>query len=71
MEVSSLAPPSLALVAHSSLISLTRFTTSPFAIYEVPVSSDFEFSIKNYAVIPADEIFFKGMLVPSRGDHGP
>ncbi|KAE8672825.1 DNA repair and recombination protein RAD54-like isoform 1 [Hibiscus syriacus] len=38
---------------------------------EAPVSSDFEFSVNNYAMIPADEIFFKGMLVPLKGpDHG-
>ncbi|KAE8716706.1 DNA repair and recombination protein RAD54-like isoform 1 [Hibiscus syriacus] len=38
---------------------------------EAPVSSDFEFSVNNYAMIPADEIFFKGTLVPLRGtDHG-
>ncbi|KAK1560494.1 hypothetical protein Q3G72_006116 [Acer saccharum] len=31
---------------------------------EAPVSSDFEFSVRNFNLIPADEIFFKGMLVP-------
>ncbi|OMO63201.1 hypothetical protein COLO4_32666 [Corchorus olitorius] len=36
---------------------------------EAPVSSDFEFSVKNYTMIPADEIFFKGMLVPLK-DNG-
>lgn len=36
---------------------------------EAPVSSDFEFSVKNYAMIPADEIFFKGMLVPLKGSE--
>ncbi|OWM79229.1 uncharacterized protein LOC116194480 [Punica granatum] len=35
---------------------------------EAPVSSDFEFSVKNNTMIPADEIFVKGMLVPSRED---
>ncbi|KAK6253550.1 hypothetical protein QUC31_015270 [Theobroma cacao] len=37
---------------------------------EAPVSSDFEFSVKNYAMIPADEIFFKGMLLPSKDNIG-
>ncbi|KAK8481474.1 hypothetical protein V6N13_134488 [Hibiscus sabdariffa] len=38
---------------------------------EAPVSSDFEFSVNNYAMIPADEIFFKGVLLPLKGDeHG-
>ncbi|KAE8670000.1 DNA repair and recombination protein RAD54-like isoform 1 [Hibiscus syriacus] len=38
---------------------------------EAPVSLDFEFSVNNYSMIPADEIFFKGMLVPLKGtDHG-
>ncbi|KAK8311408.1 hypothetical protein E1A91_D02G249100v1 [Gossypium mustelinum] len=37
---------------------------------EAPVSSsEFEFSVKNYAMIPADEIFFKGVLLPLKGDN--
>lgn len=31
---------------------------------EAPVSSDFEFSVKNYSMISADQAFFKGMLLP-------
>lgn len=31
---------------------------------EAPVSSDFEFTVRNFNLIPADEIFFKGMMVP-------
>lgn len=31
---------------------------------EAPVSSDFEFSVKNYSMIPADEVFSQGMLLP-------
>ncbi|KAJ7967451.1 putative BEST plant protein match is: (TAIR:plant.1) protein [Quillaja saponaria] len=31
---------------------------------EAPVSSDFEFSARNYNMTPADEVFFKGMLLP-------
>ncbi|XVE49182.1 hypothetical protein DITRI_Ditri01bG0061800 [Diplodiscus trichospermus] len=38
---------------------------------EAPVSLDnFEFSVKNYAMIPADEIFFKGTLLPLKGNNG-
>ena len=37
---------------------------------EAPVSSDFQFSVKNYAMIPADEIFFKGTLLPFEGNNG-
>ncbi|XP_015574358.1 uncharacterized protein LOC8275314 [Ricinus communis] len=33
---------------------------------EAPVSSDFEFSVRNYSMIPADEIFCKGMILPSK-----
>ncbi|KAJ6385744.1 hypothetical protein OIU77_028841 [Salix suchowensis] len=33
---------------------------------EAPVSTDFEFSVKNYSMIPADEIFFKGTMLPSK-----
>ncbi|KAG2409169.1 uncharacterized protein HKW66_Vig0039910 [Vigna angularis] len=31
---------------------------------EDPVSSDFEFSVKNNSMISADEAFFQGMLLP-------
>ncbi|XP_038877999.1 uncharacterized protein LOC120070205 [Benincasa hispida] len=31
---------------------------------EAPVSSDFEFSVKNRCMISADEIFFQGKLLP-------
>ena len=31
---------------------------------EAPVSSDFEFSVKNYSMTSADEIMFQGMLLP-------
>lgn len=33
---------------------------------EAPVSSDFEFSVKNNNMTSADEIFFKGMLLPTK-----
>ncbi|KAK4258758.1 hypothetical protein QN277_005170 [Acacia crassicarpa] len=32
---------------------------------EAPVSSDFEFCVKNYAMISADEVFSQGKLVPN------
>ncbi|CAL0313548.1 unnamed protein product [Lupinus luteus] len=31
---------------------------------EAPVSSNFEFSVKNNGMISADEVFFQGMMVP-------
>ncbi|GLU13573.1 hypothetical protein SLE2022_302020 [Rubroshorea leprosula] len=31
-----------------------------------PVSSDFEFSVSNYSMMSADELFFKGKLLPFR-----
>ncbi|KAF5448664.1 hypothetical protein F2P56_029173 [Juglans regia] len=31
---------------------------------EAPVSSEFEFSVKNYSMMSADELFFKGMMLP-------
>ncbi|KAK7362651.1 hypothetical protein VNO77_04770 [Canavalia gladiata] len=35
---------------------------------EAPVSSDFEFSVKSYSMISADEAFFQGMLLPLKSD---
>ncbi|KAA8531706.1 hypothetical protein F0562_006577 [Nyssa sinensis] len=31
---------------------------------EAPVSSDFEFSVTNHSMMSADELFFKGRLLP-------
>ncbi|CAK7337652.1 unnamed protein product [Dovyalis caffra] len=36
---------------------------------ETPVSTDFEFSVTNYSMISADELFFKGRLLPFK-DNG-
>ncbi|KAG6432946.1 hypothetical protein SASPL_104540 [Salvia splendens] len=33
---------------------------------EAPVSSDFEFSVRNYSMISADEVFSNGKMLPSR-----
>ncbi|XP_027157882.1 uncharacterized protein LOC113759505 [Coffea eugenioides] len=33
---------------------------------EAPVSSDFEFSVSGYNMISADEVFFKGKIVPTK-----
>lgn len=35
---------------------------------EDPVSSDFEFSVKNNSMISADEVFFQGMLLPLKSE---
>ncbi|KAL7141378.1 hypothetical protein ABFS83_08G048900 [Erythranthe nasuta] len=34
------------------------------AYRDAPVSSDFEFSVTNYSMMSADELFFKGRLLP-------
>ncbi|KAL1337057.1 hypothetical protein AAHE18_10G107800 [Arachis hypogaea] len=56
-------------------ISFSNFVDAKLAIKneknniyrEAPVSSsDFEFSVKNYSMISADEVFFKGMLLPQQ-----
>ncbi|XP_057965982.1 uncharacterized protein LOC131156369 [Malania oleifera] len=35
-----------------------------FSYREAPVSSDFEFSVRNDSMMSADELFFKGKLLP-------
>ncbi|KAE8686019.1 B3 domain-containing protein [Hibiscus syriacus] len=37
---------------------------------EAPVSSDFEFSVSNYSMMSADELFFKGKLLPFKDNGG-
>ncbi|XP_057768963.1 uncharacterized protein LOC130989002 [Salvia miltiorrhiza] len=34
------------------------------AYRDAPVSADFEFSVSNYSMMSADELFFKGRLLP-------
>ncbi|CAN4082893.1 unnamed protein product [Withania somnifera] len=36
---------------------------------DAPVSSDFEFSVTNYSMISADELFSKGRLLPFKETH--
>ncbi|KAG2705415.1 hypothetical protein I3760_05G052400 [Carya illinoinensis] len=36
---------------------------------EAPVSSEFEFSVKNYSMMSADELFFKGMMLPVKNSR--
>lgn len=55
--------------ADSSLQSATAKLDEISKYKEAPVSSDFEFSVKNYAMIPADEIFCDGMLLPLKNDN--
>ncbi|KAJ4829601.1 hypothetical protein Tsubulata_014266 [Turnera subulata] len=37
---------------------------------EAPVSTDFEFSVTNYSMMSADELFFKGRLLPFKDNGG-
>ncbi|KAE8704800.1 B3 domain-containing protein [Hibiscus syriacus] len=37
---------------------------------EAPASSDFEFSVSNYSMMTADELFFKGKLLPFKDNGG-
>ncbi|XVE82780.1 hypothetical protein DITRI_Ditri16bG0033100 [Diplodiscus trichospermus] len=36
---------------------------------EAPVSADFEFSVSNYSMMSADELFFKGKLLPFKDNY--
>lgn len=36
---------------------------------DAPISSDFEFSVTNYSMISADELFSKGRLLPYKETH--
>ncbi|KAJ8764449.1 hypothetical protein K2173_006189 [Erythroxylum novogranatense] len=37
---------------------------------EAPASTDFEFSVTNYSMMSADELFFKGRLLPFKDNGG-
>lgn len=52
-------------ISFSNDFADTQHATKYESSYrEAPVSSDFEFSVKNYTMIPADQIFSKGMMLP-------
>ncbi|XP_061367125.1 uncharacterized protein LOC133310246 [Gastrolobium bilobum] len=56
-------------ISFSNDFVVAQQTTKRENIYrEAPVSSDFEFSVKNYSMISADEAFFQGMLLPLKSD---
>ncbi|XP_073037856.1 uncharacterized protein [Primulina eburnea] len=40
------------------------------AYRDAPVSSDFEFSVSNHSMMSADELFFKGRLLPFKENCG-
>ncbi|KAL0450336.1 UNVERIFIED_CONTAM: hypothetical protein Slati_1590000 [Sesamum latifolium] len=51
--------------SHSHSHSHSRTVAAAAASYrDAPVSSDFEFSVSNYSMMSADELFFKGRLLP-------
>ncbi|KAL5541101.1 hypothetical protein UlMin_043387 [Ulmus minor] len=49
----------------NDFVDTTQLAIKHDNIYrEAPVSSDFEFSVKNFGMKSADEIIFQGMLLP-------
>ncbi|XP_011099149.1 uncharacterized protein LOC105177630 [Sesamum indicum] len=50
--------------SHSHSHSHSHSRTVAAAYRDAPVSSDFEFSVSNYSMMSADELFFKGRLLP-------
>ncbi|KAL3833346.1 hypothetical protein ACJIZ3_008082 [Penstemon smallii] len=51
--------------SHNSHSTLSQFKPNSSAAYrDAPVSSDFEFSVNNYSMMSADELFSKGRLLP-------
>ncbi|XP_075515636.1 uncharacterized protein LOC142550293 [Primulina tabacum] len=58
--------------SHSqSHLRLGQSHMRPAAAYrDAPVSSDFEFSVSNHSMMSADELFFKGRLLPFKENCG-
>ncbi|KAK6116244.1 hypothetical protein DH2020_050040 [Rehmannia glutinosa] len=63
--------------SHSNSISNSSHSNSKQlrannnnAYRDAPVSSDFEFSVSNYSMMSADELFFKGRLLPLKESCG-
>ncbi|EYU44389.1 hypothetical protein ABFS82_08G048900 [Erythranthe guttata] len=50
--------------SNSNFNSHRQIRAAAAAYRDAPVSSDFEFSVTNYSMMSADELFFKGRLLP-------
>ncbi|XP_009590152.1 uncharacterized protein [Nicotiana tomentosiformis] len=51
-------------ISHSSQLHQMMKKESSRSYRDAPVSSDFEFNVSNYSMMSADELFFKGRLLP-------
>lgn len=51
-------------ISHSSQLHQMMKNESSRTYRDAPVSSDFEFNVSNYSMMSADELFFKGRLLP-------
>ncbi|KAL1564127.1 hypothetical protein AAHA92_06520 [Salvia divinorum] len=58
------APPMSVSSRISFSNDLVESSRSHSHYHDAPVSSDFEFSVSNYSMMSADELFFKGRLLP-------
>lgn len=48
----------------NDFVDIQQITKPERSSRDAPVSSDFEFSVSNYSMMSADELFFKGRLLP-------
>ncbi|KAI4314960.1 hypothetical protein L6164_027815 [Bauhinia variegata] len=58
------APMSPRISFSSDFVDAQQVIQQARSSRDAPVSSDFEFSVSNYSMMSADELFFKGRLLP-------
>ncbi|KAK6258514.1 hypothetical protein QQP08_000966 [Theobroma cacao] len=58
------APMSPRISFSNDFVETQQILKQERSAREAPVSSDFEFSVTNYSMMSADELFFKGKLLP-------
>lgn len=63
------APMSPRISFSSDFVDVQQNTKQERSSREAPVSSDFEFSVTNYSMMSADELFFKGRFLPFKDNY--
>ncbi|KAB2051703.1 hypothetical protein ERO13_A12G070600v2 [Gossypium hirsutum] len=58
------APMSPRISFSNEFVETQQITRQERSSREAPVSTDFEFSVSNYSMMSADELFYKGKLLP-------
>lgn len=63
------APMSPRISFSNDFVDIQQASKQERSFRDAPASSDFEFSVTNYSMMSADELFFKGRLLPFKDNY--